>query len=58
VKTVNIHEAKAQLSHLLERLLTVCPGAAARELGMDEGWIEIPNDFDAPLPADVFADSQ
>jgi prevent-host-death family protein len=74
VKTVNVHEAKTQLSRLLERvergeeiviaragtpvarLLPFSTRGTGRELGMDEGRLEIPEDFDAPLPPDVLAD--
>jgi len=74
VKTVNVHEAKTQLSRLLERvergeeiviaragtpvarLLPFTPPGLARELGMDEGRVDIPGDFDAPLPLDVLTD--
>jgi prevent-host-death family protein len=74
VKTVNVHEAKTQLSRLLERvergeeiviaragtpvarLLPFAPRGTARELGMDEGRLTIPDDFDAPLPPDVLAE--
>jgi len=38
------------------RLLPFAARGAVRELGMDEGLIEIPDDFDAPLPPDVLAD--
>jgi prevent-host-death family protein len=38
------------------RLLPFAPRGAARELGMDEGRIEIPDDFDAPLHPDVLSD--
>jgi prevent-host-death family protein len=74
MKTVNVHEAKTQLSRLLERvergeeiviaragtpvarLLPFSPRGTARELGMDVGRFDIPDDFDAPLPPDVLAD--
>ena len=74
MKTVNVHEAKTQLSRLLERveggeeiviaragtpvarLLPFAPPGSARELGMDEGRLDIPADFDAPLPPDVLTD--
>lgn len=74
MKTVNIHEAKTQLSRLIERvergeeviiaragtpvarLLPFAPRGSARELGVDEGRLDIPADFDAPLPPDVLAD--
>lgn len=73
VKTVNIHEAKTQLSRLIERvergeeviiaragtpvarLLPFSPKGTARQLGMDDGRLEIPDDFDAPLPDDLLA---
>jgi prevent-host-death family protein len=74
VTTVNVHEAKTQLSRLLERvergeeiviaragtpvarLLPFAPAGAARELGMDEGRLDIPDDFDAPLPPQVMSE--
>lgn len=74
MKTINVHEAKTQLSRLLERvergeeiviaragtpvarLLPFTPPGSARELGMDEGRVDIPADFDAPLPPDVLTE--
>lgn len=64
-----MHEAKTQLSALLERvaageeivitrrgqaiakLSAVAP--AQREFGIDAGVFTVPDDFDAPLPADL-----
>ncbi|MGH9360297.1 MAG: type II toxin-antitoxin system Phd/YefM family antitoxin [Thermoanaerobaculia bacterium] len=37
------------------RLVPIQP-AAPRQLGIDDGVFEIPDDFDAPLPDDVLAD--
>lgn len=72
MESVNIHEAKTQLSRLLVRVeageqiviarsgrpvavLTRYPVAreGLRILGRDEGIIEIPEDFDDPLPEDI-----
>lgn len=68
-KSVGVHEAKTQLSQLLERvsrgeevIITrrgrevarlVPPRPARRTFGMDRGVFEVPPDFDAPLPEDV-----
>ena len=38
------------------RLLPFERPAAKRQLGMDRGLFEIPEDFDAPLPDDILAD--
>ncbi len=70
--TVNIHEAKTQLSKLLERVargeeVVICRAgepvarlvptrAAGRVLGGDKGRVRIARDFDAPLPADLQAE--
>lgn len=70
--TVNVHEAKTQLSKLLERVdrgeeVVICRAGepvarlvpvrtARRVLGGDKGRVRIARDFDAPLPADVQAD--
>lgn len=37
------------------RLVPATSGSAARRLGVDKGLYEVPEDFDAPLPADVAA---
>ncbi len=69
-KSVGVHEAKTQLSRLLERVssgeeititnrgqevarLVPAPGRHSRRLGTDAGRLEVPEDFDAPLPAEV-----
>jgi prevent-host-death family protein len=72
--TVNIHDAKTNLSRLLEEVAAgaevviaragkpiarLVPFAAAprpKLLGLLAGQIEMPEDFDAPLPPDVIAD--
>lgn len=67
--TVNVHEAKTQLSKLLERVgrgeeVVICRAgepvarlvparAAGRVLGGDKGRVRIAKDFDAPLPRDL-----
>jgi prevent-host-death family protein len=69
--TVNVHEAKTQLSKLLERVdrgeeVVICRAgepvarlvparAAGRVLGSDKGRVRIASDFDAPLPDEVQA---
>jgi prevent-host-death family protein len=69
-KSVGVHEAKTQLSRLLERVsageeititnrgrevarLVPAPGGRPRRLGMDVGRLEVPEDFDRPLPTEV-----
>ncbi len=37
------------------RLIGIAPASKARPLGAMDGQIYIPDDFDAPLPADVLA---
>ena len=32
------------------------PKAAKRKLGLDRGLLEVPEDFDAPLPAELLAE--
>ncbi len=70
--TVNVHEAKTQLSKLLERVargeeVVICRAGepvarlvatrtAGRVLGGDKGRVRIARDFDAPLPADLQAE--
>jgi prevent-host-death family protein len=70
--TVNVHEAKTQLSKLLERVargeeVVICRAGepvarlvparmAGRVLGADKGRVRIARDFDAPLPADLQAE--
>jgi prevent-host-death family protein len=72
VKQVNVHEAKTNLSRLLEAVeqgdevvisragkpvAKLVPFAAVhRRLGGDEGLVTIAPDFDAPLPPDVLSD--
>ena len=67
--TVNVHEAKTQLSKLLERVgrgeeVVICRAGepvarlvpvrvTGRTLGGDKGRVRIAPDFDAPLPADL-----
>jgi prevent-host-death family protein len=69
-EAVNIHEAKTQLSKLIERaeagretviaragkpVAKLVPLARARKLGALKGQIKVPEDFDALLPAEVTA---
>ena len=72
--TVNIHEAKTNLSRLLEevagggevviaragkpiaRLVPIEAAPRPKLLGLLAGQIEVPEDFDAPLPPGVMAD--
>ncbi len=68
--TVGVHEAKTNLSRLLQRVaggedviitrsgvpvarLTAVHERGRRTFGQDRGRLTIPDDFDAPLPADV-----
>ena len=37
------------------RLVPAKPATAGRALGIDQGVYEVPEDFDAPLPADLLA---
>lgn len=71
--TVNIHEAKSNLSRLLEevaagqeviiakagkpiaRLVSLEAAPKKRRLGLFRGELNVPDDFDAPLPEDVLA---
>jgi prevent-host-death family protein len=71
VKSVSVHEAKAQLSKLLAKvergeevviaragkpiakLVGIGDSATVPTLGADAGTFLVPDDFDAPLPADV-----
>jgi prevent-host-death family protein len=71
-KSVGVHEAKTHLSRLLEavaagdevvitrrgeavaRLVPARP--ARRRFGVDRGVFRVPEDFDAPLPAEVLSD--
>lgn len=73
MRTVNVHEAKTQLSRLLEaveageeiviaragrpvaRLVSLAGTAPRRKLGLLAGRYTVPDDFDAPLPAEVQA---
>lgn len=66
---VGVHEAKTHLSKLLKRVAAgeeieihsggrpvarlVPARSPHRQLGYDEGRFVVPDDFDAPLPADV-----
>ncbi len=70
---VNIYEAKAQLSKLVEaaengeeviiahsgkprvRLVPITT-KGTRRLGIDKGVYQVPDDFDAPLSADLLDD--
>ncbi len=71
--TVNIHEAKTNLSRLLEevaagkeviiakagkpmaRLVPLATAPKKRRLGLFKGQLNVPDDFDAPLPEEVLA---
>ena len=73
MQTVNIHEAKTNLSRLLEevaagkeiiiakagkpmaRLVPLAAAAKTRRLGLFNGELNVPDDFDAPLTADELA---
>jgi prevent-host-death family protein len=68
IQQVNIHEAKTQLSRLIEltqtgqefiiakagkpvaRLTPIDRGKPPRRLGLLDGQIRVPDDFNAPLP--------
>ena len=68
MKTINVRQAKTQLSRLLEevaagqeiiiakagkpvaRLVSLRVAAKKRQLGILEGKVTVPPDFDAPLP--------
>jgi prevent-host-death family protein len=68
MKTINVHQAKTQLSRLLEevaagqeiiiakagkpvaRLVSLRTASKKRQLGILEGKLPVPPDFDAPLP--------
>jgi prevent-host-death family protein len=70
---VNLHEAKTQLSRLVDRaaageeiviarsgkpvarLIAFDRDVTPRQLGSMRGLIEVADDFDAPLPAEVLA---
>jgi prevent-host-death family protein len=69
---VNVHEAKTHLSRLLERVaageeVTIAKSGKPvarlvpvhvghRRLGVDEGKMVVPDDFNEPLPDDVLSD--
>ena len=71
--TVNIHEAKTNLSRLVEevaagkeiiiakagkpmaRLVPLAIAPKARRLGLFNGELHVPDDFDAPLAEDELA---
>jgi len=73
MQTVNIHEAKTNLSRLVEevaagqeiiiakagkpmaRLVPLVAAPKKRRLGLFKGLLNVPDDFDAPLPEDVLA---
>lgn len=68
IQQINIHEAKTQLSRLIERSLSgeefiiakagkpvarltpIKPVRQPRRLGLLDGELQIPDDFNAPLP--------
>lgn len=68
-KSVGVHEAKTNLSRLLERVEAgdeivitrrgvevarlISARPAQRQFGTDRGRFEVPDDFDAPLPEDL-----
>lgn len=68
---INIHEAKTQMSKLVDRAQSgeefiiakagkpvarlVPLGKIKRKLGILNGKIQVPDDFNAPLPEDVLA---
>ncbi|MCL2419019.1 MAG: type II toxin-antitoxin system Phd/YefM family antitoxin [Conexibacteraceae bacterium] len=71
-KSVGVHEAKTNLSKLLERVsageeititrrgeeiarLVPAQVTNTRQLGIDRGRWVVPEDFDAPLPAEVLS---
>jgi antitoxin (DNA-binding transcriptional repressor) of toxin-antitoxin stability system len=62
-KSVGVHEAKTQLSRLLQRVeqgeedVITRRGheVARRTFGIDRDVFIVPADFDAPLPNDVLA---
>ena len=71
--TINIHDAKTNLSRLLEkvaageeiiiakagkpiaRLVPLAGKPKRRKLGVFKGELNVPDDFDTPLPDDVLA---
>ena len=71
MEQVNIHEAKTNLSRLVERaaggeeiiiaragkpiakLVPLGPKEVTRTFGRMKGLIQVPDDFDAPLPPEV-----
>jgi prevent-host-death family protein len=73
MQTVNIHEAKTNLSRLVEevaagqeiiiakagkpmaRLVPLDAAPKKRRLGLFKGQLNVPDDFDAPLPEEVLA---
>lgn len=73
MQTINIHEAKTNLSRLLEkvaageeiviakagkpmaRLVPLGVMPKHRKLGVFKGELNVPDDFDKPLPDDVLA---
>lgn len=73
MQTVNIHEAKTNLSRLVEevaageeviiakagkpmaRLVPLAAAPKKRRLGLFKGQLNVPDDFDAPLPEEVLA---
>ena len=68
--SVGVHEAKTHLSKLLKRVaageeIVISNGGTPiarlvgiepprRELGFDEGRFTVPEDFDAPLPDELY----
>ncbi len=70
MQTINIHEAKTNLSRLVEEVaaggeiiiakagkpmarLVPLRGMSKRQLGVFKGQLNIPDNFDAPLPDDI-----
>ena len=46
----------ARDGHPVARIVAFQPAVAKRIAGRDRGLFSVPDDFDAPLPADVLAD--
>ena len=72
MRQVNVHDAKTNLSRLLEAVsggeeIVICRAgkpvarlvpfsAPVRKLGVDKGTVTIASDFDAELPPDMLSD--
>jgi prevent-host-death family protein len=76
VATYNMHDAKSNLSRLVDRVaaggevviakagkpaarlvpLAGAAGGKKRRLGLAAGKFEVPDDFDEPLPAEMWGD--